>query len=147
MCEPTSIIMGISAAAGLYQTKKNAKAQERATQAASVQRAKEINISNSIKADDRAKKARAARARLKAAAASSGVEGLSIESILNNESFAAGTDVSNIALNTSLAVDANTTATQSRLNSIQQPDYLGTGLQIAGIAANGIQNKKNKPGG
>jgi hypothetical protein len=134
--------MGISAVAGAFQTRKNAKSQEKATKAASLERAKQLSTSASIKANDRIRAARRARAKLKASAAESGVEGTSINSLLNNEDFQAGMDVSHIRLDNNYAIDANTSATQSNLNSIQQPNYLATGLQLAGIVA---RSKEDKP--
>ena len=148
MCEPTSIIMAVTAIAGAVQQNRNAKKQQKAVNDASAQRDKEILISNSIKGNARVKAARAARARIKAAGAESGVEGNSIDSLLSNEDFASGMDIAHLGMDTSLARDANHHATQSRLNSIQQADWVGTAASVAGAANSGIQYQKDKkPGG
>ena len=139
-----SIIAATSAVAGAINTRENAKRQERAILAASAQRDKELLKSNSIKGNARVRAARAARARLKASAAESGVQGNSIDSLLANEDFTAGLDIANLNLDLGLARNANRSDTQSRLNSIQQPDYIGTAFDVADATYAGIQRQKDK---
>lgn len=146
MCEPATITMGllaVSSAYTLYSTKENARRQERAFRKAQEVEEDQIRDQASVDANERNRQARAERARLRATSAESGVAGLSIDDILNDVDFQAGMDIANMETNLTNRVNASRTGLGSRLNSIEQPDYLGetlnAGLRIysANQQANG----------
>lgn len=137
--------MAVTAIAGAVQADRNAKKQRRAYRKAAAIEQKEIHRQKSIEADTKAKAARQARARMKARAAGAGVSGLTVDSLVNNVDMQMGTDLATIDGNRQAQVRGSDTALQSRLNSVQGADWIGTGLQIAGGVANQYNN--TPPGG
>jgi hypothetical protein len=138
MCEPATlaaITLGVSAASTVYsvdQTKKNARRQERASRDAQKIEEEQLLAQKSVEANERARRGREESARARAASAASGVSGLTLDDLLMDIDFQTGVDMSNINTNTFNSVRASRAGLQSRLNSIQQPDYVAAGLQIAG---------------
>ncbi|MDJ1139630.1 virion core protein, T7 gp14 family [Marinicella marina] len=147
MCEPTTILLATTAIAGAVQADRNASKQRKAYRKASRQKEKEINRSQSIKAQNEATRARNARAKIKARAAGSGASGLSISSLLNNADMQIGTDLATIEGNRELQIEGNDQQLQSNLNSVQGADWLGTGLQIAGGLYGDSKIGSKLPGG
>ncbi len=136
MCEPTTIIAATSAVLGAAQQDRNARKQRRAIRQQQDQEEREINRANSLKADNQARKAKAARAKIKARAAGTGESGLTIDTLLNNTNFQLGTDLATIEGNRELEVKGSQARERSNLNSVRSPDWLGAGLQIAGAVTN-----------
>lgn len=138
MCEPVSIVTAAVAIVGAVysadQQRKNARRQERLQRRASKIQEDQIQAENDRKADLTMRQARAERARLRAASAESGLAGISIEDTLNNVDMQAGTDLAYIETNRYNNIANSRLNQQSALNSIQQPDWVATGLQIAGAA-------------
>lgn len=132
MCDATVIIMAASAIYSASETQKNAKRQERALREQQAVEQSENDRAISVQADDRAKQARAERARLRAMSAESGVAGLSIDELLGNVDMQAGTDIARIEQNGYSRARASQTNLNSNLNRIEQSNWVGTGLQIAG---------------
>lgn len=137
MCDPISAALTIASTAySLHTTRQNAKAQERDLRAAQAIEEDQIADQKSVEANERLRRARAERARLRAASAESGAMGLSVDEVLNNVDFQAGTDLALIDQNLYNAGRASRASLQSNLNRIEQPDYLGeslnAGLQIYG---------------
>lgn len=153
MCEPVSIIMAVTAVVGLIQAEKMADKQEQAVAreqaaeaAATAVQQTQINQQASIKMSDRAREAMIERGRLRAAAAESGVTGLSNDKLESASFFAEGTDISRIEGNRARAIvqsehahGSRNAANQSKMDSIKQPSYLGAGLQIANAGMTGYQ--------
>lgn len=140
MCEPTTILTAVSlvsAGYGLYQTDRNADRQERAYRQAQEEQEEQLLDQLGAEATDRAKLARRERARLRAMSAESGLAGLTLDTLVNQESFDEGFDISRMTHNTNNAMRSSRTRLNSNLNSIEQPDYIGTalntGLQIYDI--------------
>lgn len=86
------------------------------------------------------------RARLRAASAEGGVGGNSIDRIMGENEFNLGQDLSmmtenarNVNRQSSMEGMAMQAQAQSRLNQIERPSLLNTGLQIAGIGVSAGQ--------
>lgn len=114
-----------TAAISLYTSKRNADKQERASKKAQAEREKQIQEQLTDETNDRRRKARKERARLRAASAESGLGGVTLNTLLNDVDFQAGTDVANLAKNAGNATRNSRTQLQSTLNQIEQPDYAG----------------------
>lgn len=140
MCEPTTLViasMALTAASagyGMYTQRQQAKYNEAYARKAQQEQSDQIHSKRSAEANDRIRKARAERSRLRAISAESGLSGVSIDSVLNNVDFQAGTDVARIGMNEGFDQTNSRYNLQSNLNSIDQPDYVGTtlstGLQL-----------------
>lgn len=146
MCDPATaaiVLTVASTGANLYTTRQNAKAQERAFREAQATEEEQILDQASVEANERARLARAERARLRAQSAESGAAGLSIDEVLNDVDFQAGIDLANMATNQRNRVNASRTNLGSNLAGIKQPDYLGETLN-AGLR---IATMQQKPGG
>jgi len=121
----------------LYSQREAAKAQEKTFQQAREQQDKQIHQSKSADADRRMRAARAEQARLRALSAESGVSGLSIDTVLRDVDFQAGSDIGMINLGRQNAFEESAMQHQSNNNSIRQPDYIGeslnAGLQIYSV--------------
>jgi hypothetical protein len=142
MCEPATIIAATAAIYGAVETRNNARRQERALMAQQeVEEAENIRAI-SVEADDRTKQARAERARLRAMSAESGVSGLAIDELLGNVDMQLGTDLARLDQNSLSRTRASRTGLNSNLNRVQQPDWVGTGLQVAGYANQGYQTSQ-----
>jgi hypothetical protein len=139
MCEPATIIMAATAIYGAVETRNNARRQERALMAQQEVEETELNRAMSVEADDRVKQARAERARLRAMSAESGVSGLAIDELLGNVDMQLGTDLARLDQNSVSRVRASRTGLNSNLNRVEQPDWVGTGLQIAGASYQSYQ--------
>jgi hypothetical protein len=150
MCEPVTIaavaISVVSTAYGVYATEKNADRQEKALRAAQAQEEEEIYDQKSVEAQERSKRARAERARLRAASAESGAVGLSIDEVLNDVDFQAGIDIANMTTNQTNTVNSSRQRLNTNLNRIEQPDYIAAGLQIGQTITGGYQ-QAGKAGG
>ena len=130
MCDPVTIGMTlVSAVYGLYTTKKAASQNENTVREQQKIKDAQTNASNSTAAQQRMNAARAERARMQAQAAETGTGGVNIGELLDNVNMQSGIDVATITKNNSNSIDANRAETQSALNQIEQPDYLGTALQ------------------
>ena len=143
MCEPVStatmIMMAISAAMSaysLYTARESAKDQEKAMRDAQAIEEDQIGDQKSVEANERLRRARAERARLRASSAESGAVGISVDDVLNDVDMQAGMDLALIDANMFNATRASRAGLGSGLNRIAQPDYVGTamstGMQIYG---------------
>ena len=132
--------MAVSAAYGLNEQRKAANRSERFYRKSQAEQAKQIHYSKSVEAQDRAQRARAERAKMRAQAAESGLTGITTTDLLDNVLFQSGQDVARIEASERFAQTDSLFQLQSNLNSIQQPDYIGTALNT-GLQMYGIKNK------
>lgn len=144
MCAPLAAVAAATSIVGtIYgteQTARNARNQANAlNQQAALQR-QQIYQQKSMQADQRNRLAQEERARLKAASAESGLTGVSISDILNNVDFKDSQDLAAIDRANADELQNSNAMLQSRLNSIQQPDWLATGLQIVRTGAQGYSD-------
>ncbi|SET61179.1 hypothetical protein SAMN05216412_11031 [Nitrosospira multiformis] len=162
MCDPISIgvaslaIGTASAGMGFMQQSSQAKMQRKAVQEDYTQQMQALNLqydqTNKQAIDEMSARAREAMiesARLRAFSGESGLAGISNERIKNESAFNLGTDISSIESNRQASlrqlhqegkgVRAQTT---SKINEVvkNRPSLIGTGLQIAGVAANTASN-------
>ena len=162
MCDPISIAVGslaISAAStgmGFMQQSSQAKMQRKAVQEDYAQQIQALNLqydqTNKQAIDEmsvRAREATIESARLRAFSGESGLAGISNDRVQNESAFNLGTDISSIESNRQASlrqlyqegkgVRAQTT---SKMNEVMKnrPSLIGTGLQIAGVAANTASN-------
>jgi hypothetical protein len=128
MCEPTTIITGLSlalSAGGAYQQVKAnnemAKTQQEQMQA----QATEDTF-------DRMQQMRELRAQARASAAESGTAGLSLDALLSDINFQSGLDSARIGKNMSTAVAASAAENAARNRSAVNQ----AGTQMLGTAAN-----------
>lgn len=134
MCEPTTLMattMALTAASagyGLYTQRVTARRQQRFAARAAEEQADQINDQASARANQRARAARAERARIRALSAETGLTGTTIDTVLRNVDTQAGLDIAAIDENRENAMDDWGINYQSNLNAIRQPDYLGTAL-------------------
>lgn len=158
MCEPT-VLLGlsiVSTLATLADTAQQANANEDAINADANNQAKAIEEQQTQitkKATDemqeRSQQAAIERGRLRAIQAESGLIGNSQDRIIGESYFNESTDIASIEANRKAEIQqSNTqlqgvaTRTQSNLNSIKQPSYLGAGLQIGTAVAGYKQRTK-----
>lgn len=163
MCEPTTLL-AISTAISVASTamsyigqKQQAKNQERAaTTAYNNDRAqleeqrRQEGVSAREEMSQRGKDAMQARATLRAASADGGIGGNVVDRIMTGNEAAAGQDIAmmkengrNTARQSGHQGIAMQSQAQSRLNAIERPSLLGTGLQIAGTVV-GAKQQYNK---
>lgn len=133
MCDPLTALTVGASLFGINEQRRAANRQQRALNEAAAVQQEQINDDANQDINERYRRARSERARLRALSAESGLTGVTIESVLNNVDFQAGTDSQTIEQNRRNRLNASRTENQSRLNSIRQPDYLGAGLQIANV--------------
>lgn len=126
---------------------QQAKKQERAvmdsynSQTAQLQeQRRQQNVEAQQQMSERGRQALFERARLRAASAEGGTGGNSVDRIFGAADFQAGQDVAmmqenarNVSRQSALEGQALHSQAQSRLNTIERPSLLNTGLQIAGI--------------
>lgn len=99
---------------------------------------------------ERAREAQIERARLRVISGESGLSGISTDRIENASRFSEGYDIATIEANrknasTQLYNEAKSlrAQSQSRLNSINRPSIIGSGLQIVGsIASAGVEQER-----
>lgn len=137
MCEPTTILMGASAAIGAFGAHKNAKAQSTNMAKQQSVQADQQHAAASAKAGERAKQSRAERARLRVAAGESGVTGQSFEAQLMDSVFQEGQDQAMIERNLDNAIEAGNAQTATAFSNVNNPSLLESGLQIASATAQG----------
>lgn len=148
MCEPitlalttTQLIMGgiaaAGAAAGAVAAASQAQAQADALGEQREAQAKQIGDAAGLTLGERAKQARAERARLRVAAGESGVSGQSFEAQLLQSSFDQSEDSATIQADTRNRQTASQARTNAELTKTQQPGAIATGLQIVGAGASG----------
>lgn len=155
MCEPTTIITGLSAAAGLLGQNQQRVGVDRANRVqaanarvAQVENANEVTLARGQEADQAAEKINANNMALREAQATTvaagGPSGLSMDALLAamggkgasyNESVTANLDRVNMALDNQL-VNVNRGAA-STVNGLRAPapvDYLGAALKVTKTA-------------
>ena len=171
MCEPTTIMMGIglalSAATAVMshsaqadQAKKQeqaVRANQEAQYAAMAERNKQTvqQEAGALLEVKRQQQREAAAARV--ASGEAGVTGVSMDSILNDTFMQAGFESSRVMQDTENQLKQNeleakgiASQSESAFNSINRPNAVATGLQIAGSAVNTYNSytaAKNKQGG
>lgn len=137
MCEPTTIIMGVSAVYGAVAARKNAKTQSANMAKQAAAQAEQQHAANSSKAGERVKMARAERARLRVAAGESGVSGQSFEAQMMDAAFQADSDLAQIEQNNANAGDATNAQTATAFSNVHNPSLVESGLNIAGAVSAG----------
>lgn len=161
MCEPATIAMlvvsAVTAVAGHQAQSQQAKAEDKATKIAyandQTQLAEQYKQQNDELNQQQTERSRAAmfeKGRLNAAYGEAGVEGASLDRILNQSDFNLGTDLStmeanrsNLTKQTMLEGRGLQSTAQSRFNSTMRPSRLNTGLQIAGSAVDAYSSYKS----
>jgi hypothetical protein len=163
MCEPATLLAigtAISAATAVssYQgQKKSAQAQTKAIQeghnmanAQLEEQRRQQNVQARTDMSERAKQAMTERARLRAASAEGGLMGNSIDQIFGNQAFNTNQDLAmmtenarNVGRQSTMEGIGMASAAQGRMNQVQNPSFLNTGLQIAGIGV-GAKQEYNK---
>lgn len=162
MCEPTTLL-AISSAVSVASTLaahvgqgQVAKQQDRAVRTdynmgvAQLERQRlEQNVQSRTEMGDRARQAMIERSRLRAASAEGGVGGNSIDRIFGTHATATSQDMAMMSENArnvnrqsamgGMSMQASATG---RLNQIERPSVLNTGLQIAGIGVGAAQQYK-----
>lgn len=146
MCSPMLAITAASAVMGYVQQSQMASAQTSAinasVQAQNDATARQYQQTQEQAAQDvseRAKEAMVERARLRVFAGESGLSGASVDRLGNISRMNEGTDLTTIESNRKntleqlhLEARGASAKAQSSLNSITQPNLIGSGLQIAG---------------
>jgi hypothetical protein len=163
MCEPATLLAigtAISAATAVssYQgQKKSAQAQTKAIQeghntanAQLEEQRRQQNVQARTDMSERAKQAMTERARLRAASAEGGLMGNSLDQIFGNQAFNTNQDLAmmtenarNVGRQSTMEGIGMASAAQGRMNQVQHPSLLNTGLQIAGIGV-GAKQEYNK---
>lgn len=154
MCEPATIAMlviaVVGAVAGHQAQSRQAKAEDKATQAAYAQdqvdlaeQYRQQNDELNQQQTERTKAALFERGKLNAAYGESGLVGTSLDRILNQSDFNLGTDLSNLEANRSNLTKQTMNegrglqnTAQSRFNATTRPSKVETGLKIAGAGVN-----------
>lgn len=162
MCEPTTMMLGLSiASAGFQYISASQQADAmRSSQEASynaqmqqmqLQR-QQINEQASDQMSARAMQAQAAESRLRASAGESGLSGVSEDRNEAEVKFNESQDIATIDKNRRAQIaqaGANASGiqaqTQSAINSVRQPSLIGAGLQVAGTYANIKARQPNVP--
>jgi hypothetical protein len=154
MCEPTTLlaisagISALSATAGHMATSRQAKAEDAATKSAYAmdqmqlsERYEQQNQELNQQQNERTRAAMVERGRLNAAYSEGGLQGGSLDRIVNTNEFNLGQDIatmnanrSNLTKQTRMEGIGLRATAQSRLNQIKRPSFLDTGLKIAGAA-------------
>lgn len=166
MCEPTTIAIAAlaigTASAGMsyMQQSQQASAQRKATEENYAQQMKALQLqydqTNKQTADEmsvRAREAMIESARLRAISGESGLAGISNDRIQNESQFNLGTDIASIESNRQATLKqlhqegkSIRAGNQSQINQIKRPSLIGTGLQIAGVAASSAATYKSLKG-
>lgn len=155
MCPPAAAVAATKVAApylmvastgyGLYAQRQQAKAATKMHRANAKASAEQSWRQNSAKADDIARRGRAERARLNAMTAESGLTGITTSSVVRNASMQASQGIGLTRQNLRGSLEANRFQHWSNLNSIQQPDYVGAGLNL-GLNLARYNDTKDTPG-
>lgn len=160
MCEP-SVMLGlsiVSTLATLADTAQQAEAAEDSLEAEAANQAQAIEEQQeqiSKKATDemqeRSQQAAIERGRLRAIQAESGLIGNTQDRIIGESYFNESQDIASIEANRKNEITQSNrnlqglgASTQSKLNSIKQPSYLGAGLQIGTAYANYKQSQTKR---
>ncbi len=142
-------MMGLTAAStgySLYTQRSQARASQRMHNANAKATAEQSWRQNSAKADDIARRGRAERARLTALTAESGLTGITTSSVVRNATMQASQGIGLTRQNLRGSLEANRFQHWSNLNSIQQPDYIGAGLNL-GLNLTRQAQYSNRPDG
>jgi hypothetical protein len=145
-----------SALAAHSGQRQMAKAQERSTMAAYhngvaqlENQRREQGVQTQTQMSERARQAMLERGRLRAASAEGGAGGNSIDRIMGSNEFALGQDLAMMSENSRNTARQSAqegmgmqAQAQSRLNQIERPSILNTGLQIAGIGMSAASDYK-----
>jgi len=148
-----------SSVVGYFQASSQAKSQEAAIQAnyaqqmeAAQEQQRQNNASAAQTMSERARESMIERGRLRAISGESGLAGVSTDRLFDQTRFNEGYDMATIEANRS-----NTSAqlyqeakglraqSQSKMNAINRPSLIGTGLQIVGaVAGAGAEQERLK---
>lgn len=152
MCEPTTIMIGLSALStglAVVGQLENANAQAdsledsaRLQNEALEQQYDQMQKQGTEEVSQVARQAMVEQARMRVAAGESGIAGNTVDGIFGNAEFNAAEAVSGIQRNVRNTKDQSAlegkgmyAASKSKANSIKQPDWIGAGLQIGGQVA------------
>jgi hypothetical protein len=156
VCNPALIIPLITVAASAASATMSVKAQadsarkQKQAQKANYEQAaatvqlqnKQTNNAATENVSERSRQAVRDASAARISAGESGIGGLSVMSLLDNTQFNAGYDSTRTDRNAANNIEQNNrrlegirSGTQSNLNSIEQPNYIGAGLQVAQTAA------------
>ena len=147
MCEPTSIIMGISAIAGFVSQNQAAKKQSAAGARSAQVAADQDSAAKSTAIGERIKQGRIERSRMAVAGGESGAEGASFEAALADSLFQQSDDVA--LLHKQAQFDGHSIQTQAAVNDsrINRPSALSLAASLGTSAYNGLQIKNAPPTG
>lgn len=141
MCNPVAAMVAIGAGTTVQtiQHRQNARQQARFYGQARQEQDRQINQQRGLDMENRARRAREERARLRAMSAETGLTGVTMNTLLRDVDFQSGRDIATLEQNRVNQLRDSQMRHQSNLNMISQPDYLGSflnaGLQIYGVGA------------
>lgn len=159
MCEPTSIMVGLTALSTVLAVKgqqEMAKQQEdsieesaRLSNETTQKQYNQIQEQNTDEVSQVARAAMVEQARMRVAAGEAGIAGNTVDAAMGNSEFNAAEAIAGIGKNTRnnlsqsyLNARAGDAQYKSQMNSIKQPDWVGAGLQIAGSVAGNYNSMK-----
>lgn len=144
MCEPTSIIAGISAVTGYISQNQSAKKQSASASASAQASADQNTASKTTAIGERIKQGRIERARMAVAGGESGAGGASFEAAMSDSLFQQSEDVA--LTQTQARFDGAAIASQDAANQsgIERPSALTLGAKLAAETNSGLQINKSK---
>lgn len=140
MCEPTTIMLAvsaISAAASAYSQKRAGEAQAEITQQQYEERSEQMSDAANAEMSLKARQARKERERMRVLTGEAGVSGNSFEAMLGDSLQQQDMGFANMRTNARNQQQALHTQTRSKMAGIQIPTALGAGLQIGMAGAQG----------
>lgn len=142
MCEPATIIMGVTAVISAYSANKNAKDQAENMGNAQDAQADQKHAADSVAAGERVKQGNAERSRLRVAAGESNVAGQSFEAEMMDSAMQQDQDIGVIELNTANASAAQAAQLSTAFSNVNNPSLVESGLQIGGAVYSAQQQSK-----
>lgn len=150
MCSPTLAISAASAAFGFVSQQQAANRQEAALRQSQrlayedmTERQEQIRDRAAARSVDIAREAMQRQARIRVAAGEAGLAGLVVQNLLQDDYAQTGMAVGRNSLNARNALEQSereiaglNARYNSRVNAIDRPSIISTGLQIAGDTAN-----------
>ncbi len=154
MCEPTTIMLGISLVAGAVSAvgqRRSAKGQMAAAATQRQVQGEEISAKAGREAGERVKQGRAERARLRVAGGEAGISGNSFAASLMDVAFQQNEDVTAVLQDAGFAQRGSEARFKSGLAGVKNPGAIETTLNIAKAGAQGyatgLQIKTARAGG
>lgn len=144
MCEPTSIIAGISAISGFASQHQSARKQSAAGARSAQVAADQDSAAKSTAMGQRIKQGRIERARMAVAGGESGAEGAAFEAALADSLFQQSDDIG--LIRQQARFDGQTIQTQAAVNEsrVNRPSSLSLAAELGTSAYDGLQIKADK---